>query len=142
MLAMASSAAAADLRPAPREDWSWTGCHLGAHAGGLWGHQQWVNKTPGGDFFGVSLGDHDQDSWLAGGQAGCDYQMAVGMVISIEGSYGGTDAEGSHPSTRETGVFYHSSVDSLASAGLPLRHPRPAYAQRITQPFGTPRVLQ
>ena len=123
VLAMASSAAAADLRPAPREDWSWTGCHLGANAGGLWGHQQWVDKTPGGDFFGVSLGDHDQDSWLAGGQAGCDYQTAVGMVIGIEGSYGGTEEgrgrageiEGSHPGARRRPAVYHSSVNSLAS---------------------------
>jgi len=115
MLTLTGSAVAADLEPPPAEVWSWTGCHVGGHAGWLGGHQQWVNKTQGGDFFGLSLGEHDQDSWVAGVQAGCDYQTAVGMVIGIQGSYAWTDAEGSHPSARETGVFYHSDVESLAS---------------------------
>jgi outer membrane immunogenic protein len=115
LLATSNLAAAADLGPSPIESWSWTGCHLGGHAAGFWGRQEWVNKTPGGDFFGQSLGDHGQDGWAAGVQAGCDYQSDVGMVIGIEGNYAWTDAEGSHPSARETGVFYHSDVKSLAS---------------------------
>jgi len=118
LIVLASPASAADLGPpasSPQRAWSWTGCYLGGHAGGLWGHQQWINQTPGGDFFGLSLGEHDQDSWVAGVQAGCDYQTAGGIVIGIQGNYAWTDAEGSHASARETGVFYHSDVDSLAS---------------------------
>jgi len=51
----------------------------------------------------------------AGLQAGCDYQTSSGFVVGVAGDYGWTDAEGSHASARETGVFYHSDADSLAS---------------------------
>jgi outer membrane immunogenic protein len=121
LIAMASPAVAADLGhpvyDAPvAPAWSWTGCYVGGNAGGLTGHQHWINQTPGGDFFGYSLGEHDQDSWVAGVQAGCDYQTAGGFVIGVAGNYAWTDAEGSNASARETGVFYHSDVEQLASA--------------------------
>jgi outer membrane immunogenic protein len=117
LLALASPAMAADLGPPANEGHisNWTGCHVGGNAGGLWGHQHWINQTQGGDFFGYSLGEHDQGSWIAGVQAGCDYQTSSGFVVGVAGDYGWTDAEGSHASARETGVFYHSEADSLAS---------------------------
>ncbi|HET7252512.1 MAG TPA: porin family protein, partial [Xanthobacteraceae bacterium] len=111
LVALVGPAAAADMRPpvykAPPPVvpvWSWSGCFLGGHAGGLWTKQDWTNRTPGGDFFGESLGGHHVDSWLGGVQAGCDYQFAGGFVIGIQGDYGWTDAEGSHDSARESGV--------------------------------------
>lgn len=118
LTALASQASAADLGPptySSARSWSWTGCYLGGHAGGLSSHQEWINQTPGGDFFGVSLGEHDQDGLIAGVQAGCDYQTVGRLVIGIQGNYAWTNAEGSHPSARETGVFYHSDIDALAS---------------------------
>jgi outer membrane immunogenic protein len=117
LLALAPPALAGDLvAPASVPPASnWTGCYAGGNAGGLWGHQHWVNETQGGDFFGYSLGEHDQGSWIAGLQAGCDYQTSSGFVVGVAGDYSWTDAEGSHASARETGVFYHSDVDSLAS---------------------------
>lgn len=123
LVALVGPAAAAEMRPpvykAPPPVvpvWSWSGCFLGGHAGGLWTKQDWTNRTPGGDFFGESLGGHHVDSWLGGVQAGCDYQFAGGFVIGIQGDYGWTDAEGSHDSARESGVAYHSKTKSLASA--------------------------
>src|SRR5215204_6354073 len=96
--------------------WSWAGCYVGGHAGGLWASKkEWTVQTPGGDFFGQSLGGHHADSWLGGVQAGCDYQFAGSFVIGIQGDYAWTDAEGSHDSAREFGVAYHSKVNSLAS---------------------------
>jgi outer membrane immunogenic protein len=96
--------------------WSWTGCYLGGHAGGLWANSgDWVVRTPGGDFFGQSLGEHDLSGWVGGGQAGCDYQFAGSYVIGIQGDYAAADAEGSHDSAREIGVAYHSKIKSLAS---------------------------
>ena len=121
LIALASSAIAADMRaplykaPPPVPVWSWTGCYGGGHAGGLRTHQEWINQTPGGDFFGQSLGGHDVNHWLGGVQAGCDYQFAGSFVIGIQGDYAWTDAEGSHDSAREFGVAYHSKTKSLAS---------------------------
>lgn len=125
LLALVSPALSADLVPnydvAPppvAPAWSWTGCSVGGNAGGLWGSsEKWIVRTPGGDFYGQSLGGHDVDGWIGGVQAGCDYQFAGGIVVGIQGDYGWTDASGSHPSAREFGVFYHSEVESLASVG-------------------------
>jgi outer membrane immunogenic protein len=123
MIAFASPAVAADMRvpvykapPPIAPVWSWTGCYVGGHAGYLRGSAtEWIVRTPGGDFYGQSLGEHDADGWVAGAQAGCDYQFAGGFVIGIQGDYGLTDAEGHHDSTHEIGVAYHSKVKSLAT---------------------------
>jgi opacity protein-like surface antigen len=64
LMTLVSPAAAADVRapfhkvPPPAVPvWSWTGCYVGGHAGSLWARQKkWIVRTPGGDFFGQSLG--------------------------------------------------------------------------------------
>jgi len=119
LVTFASQASATDLGT-PASDrlsaWSWTGCYLGAHAGGLWGDSdKWIPRTPGGAFEGVSLGGHSVDGIIGGVQGGCDYQAASGVVIGFAGEYGWTNADGTHPSARETGVFYHSEVEALTS---------------------------
>ena len=123
LMVLASPAMSADMRapvlkaaPPVVPVWSWSGCFVGGHAGGLWAEQKdWTVRTPGGDFFGQSLGGHDADGWVGGAQAGCDYQFAGGFVIGVQGDYAWTDAEGNHDSTREIGVAYHSKVKSLAT---------------------------
>src|SRR5262245_25975260 len=122
LIVLATPAISADMRAPVYKAmpvvpvWSWTGCYVGGHAGGLWAKQNdWIVRTPGGAFFGQSLGGHEADGWLGGGQAGCDYQFAGGFVLGVQGDYAWADAEGSHDSTREIGVAYHSKVKSLAS---------------------------
>jgi len=119
LMVLATQAGAADLGPpisGQIEAPSWTGCFAGAHAGGLWGDSdKWIPRTPGGAFEGVSLGGHSVDGFIGGVQGGCDYQLPSGVVLGFAGHYGWTDAGGTHPSARETGVFYHSEMDALAS---------------------------
>jgi opacity protein-like surface antigen len=57
LIALASPASAADMRlpvykAAPVVPaWSWTGCFLGGHAGGLWATQKdWIVRTPAAIF--------------------------------------------------------------------------------------------
>jgi outer membrane immunogenic protein len=96
--------------------WNWTGCYLGGHVGGIWDDsEKWVVRTPGGAFFGQSLGGHDADGWIGGALGGCDYQFARGVLIGFQADYGWGTAKGSHASAREIGVTYHSEVKSLAS---------------------------
>jgi outer membrane immunogenic protein len=124
LIALAGPAISAEMRTpvykAPRPlapGWSWTGCYVGGHVGGLWAKaDDWIVRTPGGAFFGQSLGGHDAEGWLGGVQAGCDYQFFGGFVVGIQGDYAWTNAKGSHDSAREVGVAYHSRVKSLASA--------------------------
>lgn len=111
LVGLASPAFAADDAQAR----NWTGCYAGGHAGGVWAKsQKWINKTPGGAHFGQSLGGHRLDGWLAGVQAGCDYQLDR-VVLGIQGDYSWTGAKSSHPSAQETGVTYHSKIKNLAS---------------------------
>jgi outer membrane immunogenic protein len=96
--------------------WNWTGCYAGGQAGGFWGSsQKWIVRTPGGNFEGQSLGSHDVGSFIGGVQAGCHYQFNGGFVAGIQGEHSWANAGGSHNSTRETGVSYHSKVESLTS---------------------------
>src|SRR5258708_38048401 len=77
--------------------WSWTGCYVGGHAGGLWGRQKdWIVRTPGGAFFGQSLGGHEADGWLGGAQPGCDYQFAGGLLLGGQGDDAWGAVEGQH----------------------------------------------
>jgi outer membrane immunogenic protein len=76
---------------------SWTGCYVGGHVGGLWARKEWTNRDAlAGVAVGTSYGSHDADSWLGGVQAGCDYQFAGGFVIGVQGDYAWTNAEGSN----------------------------------------------
>src|SRR5262249_42915103 len=109
LIALVSPAIAADMRlprykapPPVVPAWSWTGCCLGGHAGGLWATQKdWIVRTPGGAFYGQSLGEHDEHSFVGGAQVGCDYQFAGGFVIGVQGDDAWTNAEGSHDSARD-----------------------------------------
>ena len=121
LTALATPAIAADLGPirvAPVPVvpvWTWTGCYAGGQVGHLSGSsEKWIVRTPGGDFFGQSLGGHDVERWTGGVQAGCDYQFA-GLVLGVQGDYGWARASGTHASAREIGVAYHSEVEALAS---------------------------
>jgi len=119
LIVLANQASAADFGRSISSQlgaWSWTGCYVGGHVGGLWGDSdKWIPRTPGGAFEGVSLGGHSVDGFIGGAQGGCDYQLPSSIVIGVAGDYGWTQADGTHPSAREVGVFYHSEVEALAS---------------------------
>ena len=120
-------AIAADLRPGPvpayRQPpvavviptWTWTGCYVGGHLGGLWAGKEFVDVTPVGPFFGS--GDHNVNGWLGGVQAGCDYQFVVGggWVIGIQGDYAWTSAEASHVSLLDPSLTIQTQIELLAS---------------------------
>jgi outer membrane immunogenic protein len=95
---------------------SWTGCYVGGHIGGLWARKEWTGRdTAFGAPIGTNFGSHDADSWLGGVQAGCDYQFAGGFVIGIQGDYAWTDAEGSNDDLFFIGDRNHSRIKSLAT---------------------------
>jgi outer membrane immunogenic protein len=93
---------------------SWTGCFIGGHVGGMSAKKEWFVAAPDVPV-GASYGGHTADSILGGAQAGCDYQFMGGFVVGVQGDYAWTDAEGSHvdlifPASRD-----HSRIKSLAS---------------------------
>jgi outer membrane immunogenic protein len=92
--------------------YSWTGCYVGGHVGGLWAKKDWTLAPPDPV---IALGSHNADSWLGGVQAGCDYQFAGGFVIGIQGDYAWTDATGSNSDAVVDLTTNHSQIRSLAT---------------------------
>ena len=82
----------------PVPAYSWTGCYVGAHAGGGWQTSGYV--TGAGIASGVG--------GLGGAQAGCNYQIRQ-FVIGLEGEFwGSTLSDRNHFS--ETGIGSEESV--------------------------------
>ena len=75
---IAAPAMAADLPakapPYVAPAWSWTGCYVGVHAGGGIHHSDYTDDAGQGGNIGA----------VAGGQAGCNYQIRQ-LVVGIEG---------------------------------------------------------
>jgi outer membrane immunogenic protein len=113
---------AADISPMPYTKapalaplYSWTGCYLGGHVGGV------VSEDRTTSVFGNSIG-FSSTGFVGGGQIGCDYQFASGWVAGVEGRAAWTDLKNSHPASVRnlvTGVTLPSqftlSNDFLAS---------------------------
>ena len=97
-IALTQIASAADLpRKAPAYTppplppaFTWTGCYIGAHAGGGWGDKtiSVPSLLPG-----VSETGH-VDGFLGGGQVGCNLQFGGNWVIGIEGEGSAADIRG------------------------------------------------
>jgi len=98
--------------PPPIVAYSWTGCYVGGHVGGLWARKDWTLAPPDPI---TALGSHDANSWIGGVQAGCDYQFAGGWVIGVQGDYAWTDAKGSFFDVVD-GVTDQSRIRALSTA--------------------------
>jgi outer membrane immunogenic protein len=119
----AGAAAAADLParspaaiPAAPVQFSWAGCYLGGHIGGL------VSADTATNLQGTSR-SFSATGFAGGGQIGCDYQFAAGWVVGVEGRAAWTSLENHRASTVRnliTGIIVPSQFtfrnDFLASA--------------------------
>jgi outer membrane immunogenic protein len=131
---IASPAMAADMAvkapvykappPPPVALFTWTGCYIGGHGGGLWVRKDYtlpvttLATTQGFPFTataGTGLGSHDANSGLGGGQVGCNYQIDR-VVFGIRGDIAGTSAKGSHVSPLGATFTDSSSTKSLSTA--------------------------
>jgi outer membrane immunogenic protein len=97
--------AAADLSPrmsmkasAMAPIYSWTGCYIGANAGGGSDRETFVNVDPNLAVTGrpnIDLGSERATGAMGGGQIGCDYQ-AGNWVVGAQGMFDATDFKGSN----------------------------------------------
>jgi outer membrane immunogenic protein len=125
---ISGSAMAADMpvkavyKAPPVYVYSWTGCYVGANAGGVWINKDYSLTSVGsaspfltGVSTGANLGSHDANSWLGGFQAGCNYQFAGGWVVGLQGDYDWTNASGSHVDSFRSTWTDQSNTKSLGS---------------------------
>jgi outer membrane immunogenic protein len=125
LIGIATCASAADLAPrmsvkAPvvaAVPFSWSGCYVGAHAGYGWGQENF--QDPFGDFT-ANAGDSVRvrsEGAIAGGQIGCNAQVASNWVVGLEGQYSWADIKGNAngPDTFFGAKNLASRTDALAS---------------------------
>jgi outer membrane immunogenic protein len=76
---------------------SWTGCYIGAEAGGIWGHSRHTDADPTDPDFGVPISSNGVSGGLVGGTAGCNFQFSNNWVLGVENDFSWTNAEGTGP---------------------------------------------
>jgi outer membrane immunogenic protein len=144
-LAGIGAASAADLavkaRPMPVMLYNWTGCYIGLSAGGKGASISETVRTVAVGAFPASqldLGRRDAETWIAGGQVGCNYQFANNWVIGIEGD---GHAQNWGDSTRLAGAvvapFVNGSLFDLHSSWQASVRGRLGYAINRTLFYGT-----
>lgn len=88
---------------------SWSGCYLGANAGGGWGREDWLftgNVIPGGA--------PDPSGWLAGIQGGCDYQTG-NWVVGLAGLFDWSKLKGTATDISNPAYNSETDVKSIAT---------------------------
>jgi outer membrane immunogenic protein len=78
---------------------SWTGCHFGLQAGGVWGHSQHIQNDPAHpNGFGLAFTDvFAVDGIILGTAFGCDHQAGV-WIIGGEADLSWLNAKATAPS--------------------------------------------
>jgi len=108
--------------PPPAPIFSWTGFYVGAHGGADWFHKDWfVPATPldlasGCSIVGCnfSAGSHNASSWLAGVQAGFNYQINW-AVVGVEAQASWTNLHGSNLDVPSVILVDNSKTDNLGT---------------------------
>jgi len=93
MIAGAAQAADMPLKAAPRAPipFSWSGCYIGGHIGGLWGDTKWDNPDGNNLPRFVRVQNDDFSSFTGGGQVGCNLQFSPQWVLGIEADISAAD---------------------------------------------------
>lgn len=75
--------------------YNWTGCYIGASAGGMWGKAE------------TDFAETKPNGFIGGGQFGCDYQYPSNWLLGLQGEFNWANAQ-----DRQT-VFPVLSIETL-----------------------------
>jgi outer membrane immunogenic protein len=73
---------------APPTAYNWTGCYIGASAGGTWGHAAIDNNLSASTNVRT-----DPSGFIGGGQIGCDYRNPSNWLFGLQGEFNWTGAQ-------------------------------------------------
>jgi outer membrane immunogenic protein len=118
LLATTCSIAVIGAKPALSAPvYNWTGCYVGAHAGGGWGQKSYADFLTTGD--GVeppSSPTANTSGFLAGVQEGCQIQSSSNWVYGFEGDLSWGNIQGSSDPFFGGKAVFHAQTDWLGSA--------------------------
>lgn len=110
----------APIRATAAPAFTWTGCYIGGHFGGLLGRERYTDTT--GNFITRDMVvDQDIRGVIGGGQIGCDYQASTNWIVGLEGQFSWSNAAGDiHDPFSDPGVggfqaFLHARTEWLSS---------------------------
>jgi outer membrane immunogenic protein len=98
--------------PVPIPVASWTGCYVGGHVGGDWSRSRYTFDNGAGL---VENFVHEPDSWIAGGQVGCQFQFAGPWVLGAEGTWSATDLKSTDLSVIDPARQRTLKIDQIAT---------------------------
>jgi outer membrane immunogenic protein len=90
----------------------WNGCYVGVNAGGAWSRIDYAHDNS----IAVENFHLTPAGYLAGGQAGCQYQLDPwGVVLGIEGAWSATHLNETNPSAFFPGSTRSITIDQIAT---------------------------
>jgi outer membrane immunogenic protein len=102
--------------------YNWTGWYVGGHVGGGWTQTDTVNVNGNAAFPAGTQHSSSNSGWLAGIQAGFNYQLSPNWVVGIEGDYSWAGIKGDDSRFSDVPGFTtnrlsntHGEVDWLAT---------------------------
>jgi outer membrane immunogenic protein len=105
---------------------TWTECYVGGNIGGGWSHKSyiWEEHFPLDDptLDLIDGGSHTGNGFVAGVQAGCDWQHSGNWVVGIQGMFDWSTIEGSHEFPGFEDFTESVKIPWVASATLRLGH--------------------
>ena len=98
----------------PASAWSWTGCYIGANIGGAWDkdfrHKNWAGRP----LAPLDYGSDKGSAFVAGDQAGCDYQVGK-WIVGVEGQYDWGKVNSTHVIPPFPRFSYNTTLSNFAT---------------------------
>jgi outer membrane immunogenic protein len=104
----------ASRRLPPVQTWSWTGCYIGANIGGVWDKVSDIRTAQGRPLAPQDYGSDKGSAFVAGDQAGCDYQLGK-WIVGVEGRYDWGKVNSTHAIPPFPRFNYNTTLNNLAT---------------------------
>jgi outer membrane immunogenic protein len=97
--------------------YSWSGCYVGGQAGYAWSRSRYTLDNGAGL---VEPFSYDPNSFIGGGQVGCQYQFAGSFVLGAEGTWSWVDLKRTDLSILSPPRTRFLGIDQIATATVKL----------------------
>ena len=90
---------------------NWTGCYIGGHAGYAWSKSTYTYDNS----VVIESFSDNPNSFLGGGQVGCQYQFSSNWVVGVEGTWSWTKLDQADPSLLLPGRQRELTLNQIAT---------------------------